>query len=106
MAGPYTQLFAHVSRATDGAVLAYQQPEGFRSIVRDILLNVVDTAPKSFSVYYVTGGVQYTLARVLVTDSQPYHLELRQVLPPGAELWVYGSGIQWTCVITGYELAE
>ena len=106
MSRPYSTLLGHVTREVSGDVVLYECQPGLRTIVRDLLLHNRTTSEAQFTVYYSSGGADYLLSEVKVAQFAPYHLELRQVLPPDGIIHCFCAAAAWTCLITGYELAE
>jgi len=85
--------------------LLYTANQGGTIVLRDVLLNGATATEISCTVYMRSGTQQIQLARVLLKDSVPFHLELRQVVPLGAELHfnISGTDTAWVA-LTGYHL--
>ena len=105
MSRAYTVLFGELYNPGAGAHLVYSAPDGFVSVIRDIVVANEATVPDAFLFYCLTGEWSPWIWRPVVETLGTAHLELRQVMQPGTELHCAATVSTWSCRVTGYQLA-
>ena len=107
MAQAYTRLLARASGfgVVSGASLI-TAPTGYATVIRDILINCIGRVDQYVMLQVLAGETTTMFWRSNVSDYQPFHLELRQVLPPTNTLQLWTEGEPWSCFITGYQLYD
>jgi hypothetical protein len=85
--------------------LLYTVPAGAAVVIRDVVIDNTDASPNPGILYVAAGSLNYVLWRGSVPASTSVHLDLRQRLEPGDQLYCANSlpdvgplGI----VVTGY----
>lgn len=100
MATVYTRLLGAGSATGQLTVAAFVAQTTGTTVLRDILLSSsLPTAP--FSIYVLSGSLYWKLSGGSAGDGTN-HLELRQVIPAGAEVRIDCSGDLWSYAFTGY----
>jgi hypothetical protein len=74
--------------------------------LRDLVFSNNSTAAAFVSVYEDTGTSSIFLYRGQQQPLTSFHLDIRQVLPPGVVLKVNSDATAWTAVATGYVFSE
>jgi hypothetical protein len=104
---PYTISFGYGASSSAEDVLLLAIPNVDTYIVRDIVLSNPSAGAALVSVYYSTGSANIALLRAQALPSgDSVHLDLRQVLPPGAQLRAYLGAPNLTVAVTGYWLKD
>jgi len=89
-----------------GGQLLYTARAGYVTVIRDISMFATGTGTLQGNLYYSTGSLQIHLMRDPILFDHIYHLELRQVLPVGANLMFGIAADFWSVAVTGYELLD
>lgn len=107
MARPYTRLLGSVTlRPGTESQEIFTAPEGYVTIVRDILVCPASGVRALFNLTRSTGGEGRQLVRRELDIGELFHLELRQVIPVGMSLNAYWGSDQCDVSVTGYQLLD
>lgn len=86
-------------------VLLFTAPIGYVTILRDILAVNNQAGSGPLNVYRLTGSAARGLIYAQVPGGTTFHQELRQVIPPGSDVYVIASWAGADVSMTGYQFA-
>lgn len=101
----YTRRLGAGYSAEGASLRLYTTPAGGTVVVRDVVFgNQTSVAHQHFLVLQPSSGTgaYYLAAYPAVGAFETAHLELRQVLAEGDQLWWYSNGGPGSCMVTGY----
>lgn len=105
MATVYTVRLALSSGLDNVAVLLFKAPSGYAWVVRDVVV-YLPVASTTFIMQLVVPGVTNSpLWSFVGATPQTHHLELRQRMEQGDELYGQAVGGTFSISVTGYQLA-
>ena len=103
MAGIYTVRFGYaIASAGDVEVLVYRGEPGYSEVIRNISLTCLSATPGLVAIYLRGAGVNRTIYRSGQLGTTTALLELRQVILPGEELFIFAQVVPVEILVTGY----